>query len=117
MRVFFFSSRRRHTRYIGDWSSDVCSSDLSDIRVVDVCDRRDVRAYHVELLDAPEPLLLPGHGDLTLPLYRRDEQHVGRVAVQLEVLAHALPQHAGSEGAKAFAELDLQVHLRLHARA
>src|SRR5437879_2585544 len=25
---FLFSSRRRHTRYIGDWSSDVCSSDL-----------------------------------------------------------------------------------------
>src|SRR5437762_7066046 len=25
---FFFSSRRRHTRSIGDWSSDVCSSDL-----------------------------------------------------------------------------------------
>src|SRR5437763_1730501 len=25
--VFFFSSRRRHTSYIGDWSSDVCSSD------------------------------------------------------------------------------------------
>src|SRR5437762_14390317 len=28
MCFFFFSSRRRHTRYIGDWSSDVCSSDL-----------------------------------------------------------------------------------------
>src|SRR5437762_6276178 len=28
MFFFFFSSRRRHTRYIGDWSSDVCSSDL-----------------------------------------------------------------------------------------
>src|SRR5437763_2376788 len=27
--TFFFSSRRRHTRYIGDWSSDVCSSDLN----------------------------------------------------------------------------------------
>src|SRR5437763_9799638 len=27
---FFFSSRRRHTRYIGDWSSDVCSSDLEE---------------------------------------------------------------------------------------
>src|SRR5437867_10002174 len=25
---FFFSSRRRHTRSYGDWSSDVCSSDL-----------------------------------------------------------------------------------------
>src|SRR5262249_58312510 len=26
--VFFFSSRRRHTRLVSDWSSDVCSSDL-----------------------------------------------------------------------------------------
>src|SRR5207248_5666134 len=26
---FFFSSRRRHTRSYGDWSSDVCSSDLA----------------------------------------------------------------------------------------
>src|SRR5207248_3478344 len=26
--LFFFSSRRRHTRSYGDWSSDVCSSDL-----------------------------------------------------------------------------------------
>src|SRR6266487_6010096 len=28
--MFFFSSRRRHTRWTGDWSSDVCSSDLSE---------------------------------------------------------------------------------------
>src|SRR5690348_8375907 len=28
MVLFFFSSRRRHTRWTGDWSSDVCSSDL-----------------------------------------------------------------------------------------
>src|SRR5439155_18457099 len=27
---FFFSSRRRHTRWPRDWSSDVCSSDLGD---------------------------------------------------------------------------------------
>src|SRR5436853_3046416 len=27
---FFFSSRRRHTRCLSDWSSDVCSSDLID---------------------------------------------------------------------------------------
>src|SRR5258707_695314 len=27
--IFFFSSRRRHTRYWRDWSSDVCSSDLT----------------------------------------------------------------------------------------
>src|SRR5438128_10846445 len=30
MLVFFFSSRRRHTRCYRDWSSDVCSSDLID---------------------------------------------------------------------------------------
>src|SRR3712207_4565442 len=30
MFCFFFSSRRRHTRYWRDWSSDVCSSDLPD---------------------------------------------------------------------------------------
>src|SRR5690349_22095747 len=29
--VFFFSCGRRHTRSLRDWSSDVCSSDLSDI--------------------------------------------------------------------------------------
>src|SRR5437016_10556857 len=28
MSFFFFSSRRRHTRLVSDWSSDVCSSDL-----------------------------------------------------------------------------------------
>src|SRR5690606_40100912 len=30
--VFFFSSRRRHTRFSRDWSSDVCSSDLRSRR-------------------------------------------------------------------------------------
>src|SRR5256885_12547282 len=32
MSIFFFSSRRRHTRLQGDWSSDVCSSDLRSRR-------------------------------------------------------------------------------------
>src|SRR5437899_9250238 len=31
--LFFFSSRRRHTRCLSDWSSDVCSSDLEIIDV------------------------------------------------------------------------------------
>src|SRR5258706_8724217 len=30
--VFFFSSRRRHTRLVSDWSSDVCSSDLPPLK-------------------------------------------------------------------------------------
>src|SRR5207249_9005554 len=32
--VFFFSSRRRHTRSKRDWSSDVCSSDLGRVQTV-----------------------------------------------------------------------------------
>src|SRR5688500_19580044 len=36
--IFFFSSRRRHTRLQGDWSSDVCSSDLNRVSTQD---RRD----------------------------------------------------------------------------
>src|SRR5256885_5070202 len=31
--IFFFSSRRRHTRLQGDWSSDVCSSDLDYVAI------------------------------------------------------------------------------------
>src|SRR5256885_746449 len=36
---FFFSSRRRHTRLQGDWSSDVCSSDLERIHDLEALDR------------------------------------------------------------------------------
>src|SRR5437762_6372767 len=43
--VFFFSSRRRHTRYIGDWSSDVCSSDL-----VAAVHRHDAGAAEAEVV-------------------------------------------------------------------
>src|SRR5690349_10409075 len=32
LEAFFFSSRRRHTRSLRDWSSDVCSSDLPSTR-------------------------------------------------------------------------------------
>src|SRR5215213_5861873 len=42
MFFFFFSSRRRHTRLVSDWSSDVCSSDLRH------CAGRAVRTDHAE---------------------------------------------------------------------
>src|SRR5256885_10424510 len=37
--VFFFSSRRRHTRLQGDWSSDVCSSDLATDELIQVFEK------------------------------------------------------------------------------
>src|SRR5947207_14192884 len=41
---FFFSSRRRHTRSLCDWSSDVCSSDLpqNDKRKVTMSETRNI---------------------------------------------------------------------------
>src|SRR5256885_10976745 len=42
LRFFFFSSRRRHTRLQGDWSSDVCSSDLISGHGCDDSIRRDL---------------------------------------------------------------------------
>src|SRR5438093_10857822 len=43
---FFFSSRRRHTRLVSDWSSDVCSSDLS------AASRLDARAVALDRVKA-----------------------------------------------------------------
>src|SRR2546430_13489079 len=51
MRFFFFSSRRRHTIFDCDWSSDVCSSDLSGYKVYpDEVDR--VLMSHPAVLEA-----------------------------------------------------------------
>src|SRR5690606_40486475 len=43
--TFFFSSRRRHTRFSRDWSSDVCSSDLYMYMADVVTDPRWQRTY------------------------------------------------------------------------
>src|SRR6266496_3292481 len=59
MFIFFFSSRRRHTRSLRDWSSDVCSSDLPGCRGVSttVHERADVRVHDVPLRSAPTYLV------------------------------------------------------------
>src|SRR5256885_14390820 len=53
MSFFFFSSRRRHTRLQGDWSSDVCSSDLPSARRLVHARLHPVRDRVVSLLHAP----------------------------------------------------------------
>src|SRR6266511_152257 len=52
---FFFSSRRRHTRFSRDWSSDVCSSDLVDRGgVVLAQPAQDLEAAHVRQVDVEQ---------------------------------------------------------------
>src|ERR1017187_10852392 len=65
-----YSSRRRHTRYIGDWSSDVCSSDLWGLvgRVV-VHDQMELlvrRRAAVNEFEKPNPVatIVGGHADV-----------------------------------------------------
>src|SRR5690606_39408768 len=48
---FFFSSRRRHTRFSRDWSSDVCSSDLAFEQALKAGDEAGARG-HVALVGA-----------------------------------------------------------------
>src|SRR5438270_12104962 len=72
---FFFSSRRRHTRFDCDWSSDVCSSDLDHRRpaIVDLLTEvADVQLHDVRL--AAE-VIAP---DLIEDLRRSEERRVGK---------------------------------------
>src|SRR5256886_6840362 len=48
--IFFFSSRRRHTRFDCDWSSDVCSSDLEELVRGAVFNELDIRALRSDLI-------------------------------------------------------------------
>src|SRR5260370_20206403 len=64
---FFFSSRRRHTRFKCDWGSDVCSSDLLDQPQLDV-DGVYYDTIDIELRLVERAFLSPiGSGYLTLP--------------------------------------------------
>src|SRR3989454_8382057 len=60
---FFFSSRRRHTRLQGDWSSDVCSSDLH-VATHRRADRRRVPLPPVAVPRAPEASVTAGSIDI-----------------------------------------------------
>src|SRR5256885_12067789 len=86
---FFFSSRRRHTRLQGDWSSDVCSSDLTlqhcdafiTAAALNVADRADPNATD-RLVSAPSvtmPFSVGGLPAIAIPCgFRSEERRVGK---------------------------------------
>src|SRR3712207_8733980 len=85
LRGVFFSSRRRHTRYWRDWSSDVCSSDLGRQAGVDLdVAQRIVEALH--MLAQAEGLAVegPGHVEHGIAVFeaavpeRSEERRVGK---------------------------------------
>src|SRR5437899_4433599 len=86
---FFFSSRRRHTRCLSDWSSDVCSSDLLVLE-------------QLELLETAMHKLLEHEAD-TLPVVSRDDPsrvvgYVERSAILAAWVQLTRDEHTREEG-------------------
>src|SRR5690348_17623115 len=70
---FFFSSRRRHTRWTGDWSSDVCSSDLSAALT-----GRALRALNSAVIPTPAGLAQRAQFRVHLRMQERQENRIQR---------------------------------------
>src|SRR5438046_4849049 len=76
--LFFFSSRRRHTRLVSDWSSDVCSSDLRRfVPVLGGADPGQDCAVRQEILLIESQSAIGGLDDAQLVL-RSEERRVGK---------------------------------------
>src|SRR5439155_17919972 len=82
---FFFSSRRRHTRWPRDWSSDVCSSDLASRQIVLSVsagwDATNARVRRYERASAEAPWVAAGDavgGSLGRTGLRSEERRVGK---------------------------------------
>src|SRR5437867_7049683 len=93
--LFFFSSRGRHTRSYGDWSSDVCSSDLAvcdlERRAVDdpVGDRpAEQPVVRVDLPEAIGEAVLDLGGQLALP--GRSEEHTSELQSPYDIVCRLL---------------------------
>src|SRR5207247_6619609 len=83
---FFFSSRRRHTRSTRDWSSDVCSSDLSGSTFATLSTRWAPLLQNPSGPTGPNfssfiPVCwqgLPRRGGIAAPEIRSEERRVGK---------------------------------------
>src|SRR5438093_13518850 len=73
---FFFSSRRRHTRLVSDWSSDVCSSDLVLAVATPIKIWNNARIEH--RLQEQENLLLAAKIESLANQIRSEERRVGK---------------------------------------
>src|SRR5256885_7678714 len=76
-RLFFFSSRRRHTRLQGDWSSDVCSSDLSAGNLLETSIGATWRATASSTSDTASDERFRANSAMAM-LFRSEERRVGK---------------------------------------
>src|SRR5690349_23627919 len=88
LRLFFFSSRRRHTRSLRDWSSDVCSSDLR----IDIPRARDIAVRDALLARGAEERGLAGSPEVRLSV----DGELGRRVLR-RILARSEERRVGKE--------------------
>src|SRR5439155_10512628 len=78
---FFFSSRRRHTRWPRDWSSDVCSSDLPETSARSSLPERYLSGVRSRMEDLAEVsgghIVYPKRLEDIVPLYQQIGRDVG----------------------------------------
>src|SRR5437867_7465595 len=74
---FFFSSRRRHTRSYGDWSSDVCSSDLYLAFISGLTKRQPIVVSSIFMLRENAASALPTTNGAR-DMLRSEERRVGK---------------------------------------
>src|SRR5690349_22330587 len=84
--IFFFSSRRRHTRSLRDWSSDVCSSDLHHAVVLSERVAQDhVRGLPADARESRQLLHGVGH-----PAVVRSEEHTSELQSRRDLVCRLL---------------------------
>src|SRR5438046_10654231 len=86
MCLFFFSSRRRHTRLVSDWSSDVCSSDLK----IDI--ERSANRARITIATA-RPGIIIGRKGSEVEKLKNELQEIGRASCRERV------EMSGGDGA------------------
>src|SRR2546427_2963255 len=102
---FFFSSRRRHTRFDCDWSSDVCSSDLHHLGR-----GHDAELARVELARLAQDFAQHLVADAAHGLHMRSEEHTSELQSQSNLVCRLLlekkkntPEPARSSGSSTLA--------------
>src|SRR2546430_10688437 len=89
--LFFFSSRRRHTRFDCDWSSDVCSSDL--LRQGEHQGDRAAQARPRDeghVTPRPQPIALPQAAAQPARAVARSEEHTSELQSQSNLVCRLL---------------------------
>src|SRR5256885_10229983 len=79
---FFFSSRRRHTRLQGDWSSDVCSSDYNTVNILRLWAAHGTDLFDLEYFNSGDYIRSIDRAmyseNITRVLYPNDKVAVGQ---------------------------------------